>query len=163
MTRATSDYSSLHHLTPAQVVAVTALATGATHRQAADAAGVHRITVTRWTSHHPEFIAELNRLRADAIAETSTQIAELTRRALEVVTEAVDGGDSDAAFRWLKLVPFAGVTEPLPGPMESTAVVEMVRQAMPSELLEMLKRPDERSTQEAEKLIADRLGPGTDI
>lgn len=43
----------LSTLTPAQAVAVAALAGGATHAEAAQAAGVARETVTRSLAHHP--------------------------------------------------------------------------------------------------------------
>ena len=62
----TASYRPLHQLTASQQLAVTALAAGATHGEAAEEAGVHRVTVTRWARHHPAFIAELNRLRAEA-------------------------------------------------------------------------------------------------
>jgi hypothetical protein len=157
VTRTTDSYQSLHRLTPAQVLAVTSLAGGATHQEAAEAAGVHRVTVTRWTKHHPEVIAELNRIRADAAIEAHAQVVRVSRAALGVIEDAVRAGSVDAAFKWLRIVPLAEVTTPPTGPLESAGVVDYVRLSMPSLLEELLWKENERKTSEAERLIVDRL------
>ena len=162
MTRATDSYQSLHQLTPAQVLAITALASGATHQEAAEAAGVHRVTVTRWTRHHPEVIAELNRIRADAATEAQAQVVRVSKAAIGVIEDEVRGGNVDAAFRWLRIVPPAEVTTPPKGPLESVDVVNQVRLSMPSLLDEALWKMNERKTSEAEKLLAERLPPDED-
>jgi hypothetical protein len=154
---ATADHKSLHFLTKAQERAVHALATGSTHAEVALAAGVHRVTVTKWASHHPEFVAELNRLRTDAAAQTEAQIARITGAALECVEEAVKGGDLASAFKWLRLISPTGAAVAPAGPISSSQVVEQTRREMPSLLFEMLARDDERSSDEAESLLVARL------
>lgn len=154
---ATNDYRSLHEITSAQLAAVTALARGATHEAAANEAGVHRVTVSRWAAHHPAFIAELNARKVEAATEAAAQVSRTTRKALDVIAEVIDGGDADAAFRWLRLVPLITVTEPLIGSTESTGVVESIRRAMPSEILEVLTRADQRSTAEVEEIMRSSL------
>ena len=52
---------SLHCLTDRQLLALDALLAGATQAEAAEAAGAHRVTVTKWASRHPAFVAELKR------------------------------------------------------------------------------------------------------
>lgn len=157
MTKATDRYKVLHELTPSQAKAVDALAGGSTHEVAARAAGVHRVTVTRWILHHPEFKAELNRRKADAAAEASALVIRVTTAALATVEQAVNDGDLESAFRWLRIVSLTTVTTPPEGPLFSEEVVEQVRQAMPNDVSELLQRVNERTTEEAEALMSARL------
>lgn len=55
------------------MAAVNALIAGGTHEDAALASGVHRVTVTRWVNHHPAFVAEMNRVRADLASKTQAR------------------------------------------------------------------------------------------
>ena len=151
---ATKGNGSLHDLTGPQVAAVHALMAGDTHEDAAKAAGVHRVTVTRWVNHHPAFIAELNRVRADLARQTLSKIVRLTELAMEVVEKALEAGDREAALRWLRLVPPSLMT-PAVGPTESVDVVEHVRAGMA--LDELFLTGDERTTEEAERMLSGRL------
>jgi hypothetical protein len=91
-------------LSPAQRCAVAALARGETHETAALEAGVHRQTVTRWLKS-PAFAEEVCRGREEHLLATrlSEVQARLTTMALTVVEQALDSGDVDAAFHWLRL------------------------------------------------------------
>jgi hypothetical protein len=157
---ATADYQSLHRLSPAQALAVAALASGQTQEEAAEAAGVHRVSVTRWANHHPAFRAELNRLRAEAAAEVRARVVRVTTLAVDVVEQALSAGSEDAAFRWLRLVPVTTASAVPAAPTESSDVVEGVRQSMRDRLSAMLMADSERTTEEAERLILDQLAQG---
>jgi hypothetical protein len=90
---------------------VAVLARGETHETAALEAGVHRQTVTRWLKS-PAFAEEVcrgreERLRATRLSEVQ---ARLTTMALSVVEQALDAGDVDAAFHWLRLTMPPGPT-----------------------------------------------------
>jgi len=50
----------LRDLTASHVAAATVLLGGGTHAEAANAAGVHRVTVIRWAHRRPAFIARMN-------------------------------------------------------------------------------------------------------
>jgi len=50
-------------LSDAKLIAIDTLLTGATHREAAVAAGVERTTVTEWVNRRGEFRSELERRR----------------------------------------------------------------------------------------------------
>lgn len=95
-------YESLRALTPSQYLAINILETGATHQAAADGAGVHRVTVSRWVHHHPAFRAELNRRCEERSERLSAKIAEITFDALEVIHEAIQGGDANTALVVMK-------------------------------------------------------------
>lgn len=101
--RATDRYQSLRELSPAQALAVDALDAGRTHQEAAEAAGVNRVTVTRWVHHHPAFQAELNRRRFERLENLASRADGVTARALEVVDRAIGGGDVTAAMAWIRL------------------------------------------------------------
>jgi hypothetical protein len=130
---------------------------GGTHEEAAAAAGVHRVTVTKWANHHPAFIAEMNRARADLVHRTHSTVAEVTERALDVVRRAIEGGDVETALRVLRLMP-PTLEEPAIGPTESAEVVERARRLMSTALDEMPYTGGEATTEDAERLISERLG-----
>ncbi len=48
-------------LSDSKLIAIDTLVTGATHREAADAAGVARTTVTEWVNHRGEFRSDQSR------------------------------------------------------------------------------------------------------
>lgn len=101
-TEATNDYDPLHDLSSRHLLALDALDSGATHEQAAERAGVHRVTVTNWSTKHPAFIAERNRRRHERARLFGDRIDAITSRAVEVVGSAIESGDVGAAFTWLK-------------------------------------------------------------
>lgn len=104
MSEATTDrYQSLLELNQAQVTAIEVLDAGGTHQEAADNAGVNRVTVTRWGRHHPAFIAELNRRKVERAENLAIRTDLLTASALEVVQRAVQEGDLSAALAWIRL------------------------------------------------------------
>ncbi len=160
--KATDGYQALHELTPSQAKAVDTLAMGKTHEEAASAAGVHRVTVTRWLLHHPEFKAELNRRKSDAALKATTLISRVTSAALSTIEVAIGGGNLDAAFKWIRCVPVTTVTSQPEGPFFSMDVVEEVRQTMPEDLVEILRQAHERTTTDAENAILERLQAADD-
>jgi hypothetical protein len=94
-------------LRPAQAIAAEALATGWTHAEAAELAGVNRETVTRWANHHPGFRETLDRYR-HAMAEASTDAAcRIRSKALATVERHLDDDDTDlpTALAVLRTVP----------------------------------------------------------
>jgi len=99
----TECYELLRTLTPSQCIALDHLDAGATHQTAADAAGVHRVTVTRWARHHPGFEAELNRRRQERAERIADRIGEISTAALDVLGEAINDGDTETALACLRL------------------------------------------------------------
>jgi hypothetical protein len=102
------DPEALHRLTERQVLALDALLTGATHAEAAELAGVHRVTVTKWASRHPAFVAEMNRRRGERTDAVADAVLDVTLKAVGVARSAVEAGDADAALAWLKLAGVGG-------------------------------------------------------
>jgi hypothetical protein len=162
MTETTDHYQSLHRLSESQRLAVHALAAGRSQTTAAEAAGVHRVTVTRWVAHHPAVIAELNHLRAESASESAAQIGRVTRAALAAVEAAINDGDINAAFKWFRFVAPASVATSF-GPIESHDVVEQRRRGMPSYLQELLGVDTERTTNDAEEDFARQLSAEEDL
>ena len=60
---AVADQTRPSGLSDSQHLAIDVLLTGGTHREAAEAAGVARWTVTEWVNHRSEFCRELERRR----------------------------------------------------------------------------------------------------
>ena len=117
---ATDDYE--RELTDSQELALAALMTGRTHREAATAAGVHRVTVTNWHNEDPVFAAEHNRRKAELREGVAAQLLNLTQKSLEsiaasVETEQAEGG-SVIALRVLGLLDLRRFPVPKPGPTD---------------------------------------------
>ena len=136
MTRqaATARYQSLLELNPSQVSAIEVLDGGGTHQEAAEAAGVNRVTVTRWARHHPAFVAELNRRKVERTENLATRTDTVTRAALEVVEQAVRAGDLSAALAWIRLAHGPGRLGSSDGsrnvaPLTPQAVIDGIAQA----------------------------------
>ncbi len=150
---ATQRDDSLHTLTPKQLHAVEVLASGGSHTTAAQAAGVNRVTITRWANHHPAFVAEMNRGYLVALEGHRATVERVTGKAMGVIEQAIDGGDVAAAFRWYQLN--AQHPHRVVGATDSRQVVEANRATMPSErFADLMNDP---STEEAERVIAQRL------
>jgi len=101
-------------LSDSKLIAIDTLVTGATHREAAEAAGVARTTVTEWVNHRDEFRSELERRRRERAAEVNDRVGAAVGQALRVVTEHLDAGDLRAALGLLRLVPPEALCQPPP-------------------------------------------------
>jgi hypothetical protein len=114
MTVTVSDQTRLVGLSDSMLIAVDTLLTGATHREAAVAAGVARSTVTEWVNHRGEFGSELERRRRERAAEVNDRVGAAIGQALRVVKEHLDAGDLRAALGLLRLVPPEALYQPPP-------------------------------------------------
>lgn len=92
-------------LSDKQHLAIDALLTGGTHREAAKAAGVARTTVTEWVNHRSEFCRELERRRWQRAEQVNDRVGALTTRSLDVIEKHVVAGDLRAALGVLRLLP----------------------------------------------------------
>lgn len=82
-----------------------------TDREAAEAAGVNRVTVTNWRNHSPLFAAELNRRRQELWACSADRLRSLLPRALDTLDEEMKTGKDRAriALEVLRLAGFERV------------------------------------------------------
>ena len=76
-------------ISPVQSFALEALVRGSTVTKAAEAAGVARETVSRWSHHDPVFIAELHNFRSDLAAQTRYALESLGMSAVAALCEAL--------------------------------------------------------------------------
>jgi hypothetical protein len=101
-------------LSDSKLIAIDTLLTGATHREAAEVAGVARTTVTEWVNHQGDFRSELERRRRERAAEVNDRVGAAIDQALRVVTDHLDAGDLRAALALLRLVPHEALYQPPP-------------------------------------------------
>jgi|GEM_PF-2979542 len=87
------DFKRLHTLRMQHHRAIQALVSGATAAQAADLAGVHRVTVMRWRLYHPTFRAELNRRRVQALEAATDSLRTLLPGALVTLADQLRIGE----------------------------------------------------------------------
>jgi hypothetical protein len=109
--------------------AIEVLVAGGTHGRAAEAAGCHRVTVTRWANYDPDFIAEINRRRAEVWTEVADQLQRAVRRSVEVVVAALEGPEPSlpAALAILRMGAFDSLMRAVPvgGPTTAAEVLDM--------------------------------------
>lgn len=91
-----------YDLSPSKVEALAVLLSGGKVTEAADAAGVTRQTVHRWRREDPDFQAAEDGLRRGIRERIYDRLLAGAGRAAEVVIQAVEAGDSQAAFKLLK-------------------------------------------------------------
>ena len=151
---ATECHETLHRLSVRQERAIGVLLAGGSHEQAAESARVHRVTVTRWVNHHPAVIAAMNNSRLESQARHQFITSQLMEKAMSVIEAALDEGDRSVAIRWLSMTTHHHRMDV--GPIESSAVVEEARTAMPTFVEEVLAT-GERTAADAERLIRLRV------
>lgn len=96
MSKGTKGYKRERGLTIEQQNAIDVLVQGATDQEAADVAGVHRVTVTKWRNYDPFFQAELNRRRQAVWGAAVDRLRSLLPRALDTLEEELQSGQ----HRW---------------------------------------------------------------
>lgn len=103
-----------------QQIALSALTSGATIRQAASKAGVHRNTVTRWLRADAEFRAAYNTWRHEVIASTRTRVLGMANAAATAVLSALEMGDARIGLALLRDL---GLTRPARGGQTETPLL----------------------------------------
>ena len=119
-----------------QSIAIDTLISGATHREAAQAAGVQRSTVTGWCNHNIVFIAEWNQRRRQRLAASGERLHQTMSAALDTLAASINGGDTDTALGLIRLV---GVEHLLraarPGPTTPLGVHARLAEQVRSDLI----------------------------
>jgi hypothetical protein len=168
--------AALLDLNPAQQAAVESLAAGATHEQAAEAAGVVRETVTRWVGHHPAVGAALNLHRAVAAEDQLDRTRRIRAKALAAVEAQLDAGTLDplAVLRAIPVPPSQAT-----GPLLPAVALESATRATRMSLLPLSPPRDEHGRidnlaallddtglthdERAEQLTVERLAAATGL
>ena len=112
-------------LSPAQVLALRALAEGASLNDAAKAAGVERNALYRWRTRNPHFIAAMNAWRRDHLEIARQQFLLLRDSALDAVRKGLAEGDARIGIAVLDRMgaSAAGETNPtLPAMVDSPEI-----------------------------------------
>jgi hypothetical protein len=121
---AAKDDISLLQLNERQLLALDALSLGRTHDEAAEAAGVHRVTISTWSVHHPGFIAERNRRKLEMARSASERGRVMVARAVDVILDALEDGDTETAVAVIKWSGTNGVFEVgYPGPTDAEQIL----------------------------------------
>src|SRR6185312_9207128 len=111
-----------------QQIALSALTSGATIRQAASKAGVHRNTVSRWRRADAAFRAAYNAWRQEMICSTRSRVLGMANAAATAVLNALEMGDARIALTLLRDL---GMTRPAkPGQTEQQLVREQIEIAL---------------------------------
>jgi hypothetical protein len=101
-------------LTPAQALAVRALTEGMSLNDAARAAGVERITLYRWRTRNPQFIAAMNAWRREQLEHGQEQFVLLRDAALDAVRQGLARGDARLGMAALDRMGVSAIAEARP-------------------------------------------------
>ena len=137
------DQTRPPRLSDSKLIAIDTLLTGATHREAADAAGVQRSTVTGWVNHHIGVITELGQRRHQRAKATSDLLDETISGALRLLAARIDEGDEAAAIAVLRVVDKGRLHRTPSGPAGTPlATAAQLTRALNLELLADSMLPD---------------------
>ena len=92
----------LSKLTPQQARALRELLAGARTQEAADAAGVDRVTLYRWRTQDPQFMAALSAWRNETHEHALDQFLALSEASVAAVAHGISNCDSKLGLRVLK-------------------------------------------------------------
>ena len=125
-------------LSDAQLAVIHGLCLGQTTTDVAGEAGVHRSTVHRWKTD-PTFIAEMNRVRAEARAALHERLRRLQMKAADAIESALEEGDARIGLAVLRGTGILGNPLPSIGPTDPERVERALEsQARSQEMLEKL-------------------------
>ena len=119
----TDDYESLRRLTDPQLAAIDVILAGGDRQSAAKAAGVHRVTVSKWANHHPEFKAELNRRRAELAQSNGDLVRRIDELVLGRLIVRIEAGDDAACSEWVKLRSLGKIDTASVGPTDAESII----------------------------------------
>jgi len=114
-------------LSPQQLLAVEHLAIGATVTRAAEAAGVSRETVHRWTRDDFTFQAALNRARRELQDAIERRLLAVAEKAMANVADAVEDGNLNVSVTLLKGLGVLSGTPTRPGSDDPQDLAEQAR------------------------------------
>ena len=162
---ATKCYQMLHDLTVKQQNTIDRLVAGDTDEQAAQAVGVHRVTISRWRSRNPTFQAALNARRQEIWCASADKVRSLLPKALDTLRWAMTNCNVQAAAIILKAAALDKLSPP--GPTDPEKIFEAMvearvkekrakraRTATKSDLSEEARDPNCRARTEAEDTAA---------
>jgi hypothetical protein len=92
-------YKNENELAPEQKLAIHLLVTGHSDQHAADAAHVHRTTITRWRLYDPTFQTELHRQREALWLNNLDRLRSLMSHALTTLERHLTSNSERAAYR----------------------------------------------------------------
>ncbi|HZL33841.1 MAG TPA: helix-turn-helix domain-containing protein [Tepidisphaeraceae bacterium] len=108
-------------LSAAQTLALSALTAGRSATAAARKAGVSRMTIYRWQTHNPRFIATLNAGRRQALASARRRLLAMSDDAVTAVESSLFTEGGRPAFDLLGLL---GVLVPVRPGSDDPAIIE---------------------------------------
>lgn len=97
-----SEKMWLSKLTSQQATALRQLLAGARTQEAADAAGVDRVTLYRWRTQDPQFMAALSAWRNETHEHAMDQFLSLSEASVAAVADGLSNCDSKLGLRVLK-------------------------------------------------------------
>ena len=108
---ATNRHRSLQ-LTPEQERALPLVLAGQSDRQVGEAVGRDRVTVTRWRTRNPAFMAALNAERKAMIDAAAERLRGLAGRALDAIERELDDPERPTGRLALELLRSLGLLDP---------------------------------------------------
>jgi tRNA A37 N6-isopentenylltransferase MiaA len=141
--------------------AIDLLLSGKSDREVATLVGVHRMTVQKWRTQHPLFMATLAREREQLFSGANDRLRSMLGQALENIEGAIAAGEVRWSFELVKAVGLHGFLPPT-GEMDVDKIAddivmrELAKLRLPS-MSEMLIDLDNPDKKQREQEIRDEL------
>jgi hypothetical protein len=155
---ATPDSDPIGDLEPAQELAMAALLAGKPYRAAAKAGGVNRVTLWRWLTGDPRFIAKFNMGRRELADQTRAELLNLGQSAIKAMRATLESGDPALRFKAAtKVLELLGCGGPAPaGSIDASEIAAEIEKA------EIDRQHQAHMNQVFRALTGDRPKDGTD-
>ena len=148
-----AEAENLYALSPRQVIALELVLAGNTDQEIAAEVGVTRQTVNEWKNAHPAFKAEVTRRTRELSESLASRALSVRFKALEVVEDAIEKGNLNAALSYLRLTMPAPDTS---GPIDPRDVIAQDSRSDPvADLMKDIETKADRGRVEA--ALATRL------
>ena len=157
-----SDRIRPPEVTDKQSIAIDALISGASHREAAEKAGVQRTTVTAWCNYNTPFKARLNARRQQRLQMVGEQLQEALGAAIGVLAASISEGNVDSSLALIRIVGVDHLLEAAkPGPSTSLGVQSGLASDLQAEvMMDLLGSPEfneevEQRSEQSARLESD--------
>ena len=102
-------------MSPNQIAALSALLSGGSRQEAAEAAGVNRTTLYRWFREDTDFVAEYNAGRRALLEGAEARAMNVAQKALDAIMAELEEGNGKLGLDFLKALGVLSGERPLTG------------------------------------------------
>ena len=152
-------------LTPEQDAAIELLLQGQTDQAVADAIGRNRVTLWKWKTRTPSFMATLEARRQEQFGQASQRLRNLLNRAIDNISQAIEDGDVKSSFELVRATGLHSFAPPS-GETNVQVIAErmmleiLAREHIPERSFDLIDIDKNPRYEERKREILEELGRG---